>query len=47
MEELMLQQIAILEQIAFDVRIILLFSVLGFCTASFRSWRNTVIRGVE
>ena len=45
MEELLAQQIAVLEQIAFDVRVILVFTILTFVTAAFRSWRKTVTEG--
>lgn len=36
-----------LEQIAGDVRIILLFTVLTFCTACMRAWRKNTIKGVR
>lgn len=45
MEDLMIQQIALLEQIAFDLRVILVFTIVTFVTASFRSWRKTVTEG--
>lgn len=36
-----------LEQIAGDVRIILLFTILTFCTACMRAWRKNIIKGVR
>ena len=43
--ELLTLQLELLEQIAFDLRVILVFTVLTFVTAAFRSWRKTVTEG--
>lgn len=41
------QTIQVLETIAFDVRVILLFMILTFCGACLRSWRNNTIKGAK
>ena len=37
--------VSVLEQIAFDVRVILLFTILGFVMARMRSWRKKTTGG--
>lgn len=36
-----------LEQIAGDVRVLVVFAIVTFFTACLRGWRNTVVKGVR